>query len=58
MCSGNVVSPGELADRVTEEGLRYFLLREGVPHTVCFALSEDHLSPNSDLRMEIFLRNL
>jgi len=30
---GNVVSPGELADRVTEEGLRYFLLREGVPHT-------------------------
>jgi len=32
---GNVVSPGDLADKVGEEGLRYFLLREGVPHTVC-----------------------
>jgi len=29
---GNVVSPAALADRHSEEGVRYHLLREGVPH--------------------------
>ena len=30
---GNVVCPIETADRYTAEGLRYFLLRESVPHS-------------------------
>ena len=30
---GNVVDPFQLADRFGAEGLRYFLLREGVPHS-------------------------
>ncbi len=30
---GNVVDPVDLAERFTSEGLRYFLLREGVPHS-------------------------
>ena len=30
---GNVVCPTSLAERFTGEGLRYFLLREGVPHS-------------------------
>ncbi|PAV61307.1 hypothetical protein WR25_18165 [Diploscapter pachys] len=29
---GNVVDPNEAAQRLTVEGLRYFLLRQGVPH--------------------------
>ena len=29
---GNVVNPNEAAQRLTVEGLRYFLLRQGVPH--------------------------
>lgn len=30
---GNVVSPNTVAERYTFEGLRYFLLREGVAHS-------------------------
>ena len=30
---GNVVCPLEAADRFTAEGLRFFLLRESVPHS-------------------------
>ena len=30
---GNVVCPFDMAERYTAEGLRYFLLRESVPHT-------------------------
>lgn len=30
---GNVIAPDEAATRYTYEGLRYFLLREGVPHS-------------------------
>jgi methionyl-tRNA synthetase len=30
---GNVVDPIDRIDRYTEDGLRYFLLKEGVPHS-------------------------
>lgn len=30
---GNVIAPDQAAERYTYEGLRYFLLREGVPHS-------------------------
>ena len=30
---GNVIDPNMLMDQVSEEGLRYFLLREGTPHS-------------------------
>merc|ERR1712131_366848 len=30
---GNVVNPTDVAQQVSEEGLRYFLLREGTPHS-------------------------
>lgn len=29
----NVVDPNKVSERYTYEGLRYFLLREGVPHS-------------------------
>ena len=59
-CTGNVVSPAELSSRVTEEGLRYFLLREGVPHMVGQLMILLTLLAHSYnfLRMETFLRKL
>ena len=30
---GNVVCPLDMAEKFTAEGLRYFLLREAVPHS-------------------------
>lgn len=30
---GNVISPFDVAKELTSDGLRYFLLREAVPHT-------------------------
>lgn len=29
----NVIDPNKVAEKYTFEGLRYFLLREGVPHS-------------------------
>ena len=45
---------------MTEEGLRYFLLREGVPHMVGQLMILLALLAHSDnlLRMETFLRKL
>lgn len=30
---GNVIAPQDLFETYTSEGLRYFLIREGVPHS-------------------------